>query len=163
MISTPQSLCVVKSIIPFSHTPERLWQMIAIDPLLCFRMMLDCQLKTKLALLASAIWQMAAGIIQHSHAINCVKLLWHRPCFWCFRATCDLRISGKPFLTLTLVWPSRGGSPWEWVNPFECWAAPCAGWARLLAGGCCKGVGVRLSCAIFLFSTRNSCLLGYVG
>ena len=29
--------------------------MIAVDPLLCFRVMLDCQLKTELALLALAI------------------------------------------------------------------------------------------------------------
>ena len=164
MISTPQSLCVVNSIIPVSCTPGGPWQMTAVDPLLCFRVMLDCQLKTELALLALAIWQMAAGIIQHSHAINCVKQLWHRPCLSCFRATCDLRITGKPFLILRLVWPSHGGSPWGWVNHFECWAAPCAGSAWLTPhGGCRRGVGIGSSCAVFLFNTHKSCLLGYVG
>lgn len=155
MISTPPSLCVVNSKIPFLHTSGRPWQMIEIDPLLCFRKMLDCQLKTELALLASAIWQMAAGIIQHSHAINCVKQLWHGPCLSCFRATCHLRIAGEPFLARRL---SRGGSSWARVNHFECWAAPCVGWSWLLTGGCCRGVRVRLSCAVFFFSALTTAL-----
>lgn len=54
--------------------------MLAAQPALLFRAMLDSQLWSELTLLASAVGQMAAGIIQHSRAIKCVKQLWHGPC-----------------------------------------------------------------------------------
>lgn len=54
--------------------------MLAAQPALLFRAMLDSQLWSELTLLASAVGQMAAGIIQHSRAIKRVKQLWHGPC-----------------------------------------------------------------------------------
>lgn len=68
---TLRPLCVLNSIILFSDASGRPWQ--ASATLCSFRMMVGCQSKTRQVLLASAIGQMAAGIIQHSHAIICVK------------------------------------------------------------------------------------------
>lgn len=106
IISTLWPVCVLNSIIPFSHTSGRPWQVSA--TLCSFRVMLDCQSKTRQVLLALAIGQTAAGIIQHSHAIICVKQWWHRPWLSCFRAMCDLKIVGEPFPILRLVWLSQG-------------------------------------------------------